>query len=177
MLFLLTIQEPNKEPNKQQTMSGYESMTCGELRKRINEFKEYKRNWYFNIPGVSKMKKADLIDICKDCDKADAGCLSIEQFSNKEVFDWILNNDEKKAKQIGLDYTDDEEFTSVQYRYNPFHPCRPFESSVIFVINYEKYGKRMGFSSQKQYNTSSPFALWFVSKMGFNNDTDEDENC
>ena len=176
MFFLLTIQEPNKEPNKEPNMTGYENLTCEQLRERINEFKEYKRNWYFNIQGVSKLKKADLIDICKKCDDADAGVLKKCAFNNKEIFEMILNNNVKKAKMIGLDYTDDD-FTYIEYRYNPFNHNRPNESSVIFVIPFEKNGKQHAFSSQKLYNTSSSFAMWLSNFIGDSfNDTDDEIN-
>jgi hypothetical protein len=152
------------------------NMTCEELHNKIKMFNEDKKNWYRKQTGYGNMLRDKLIALCDKCDEARKIKKRRQLISYKDLFEMICN-EEKKLFKNWEDYGQDweEEFIEIEYEWDNFANCRPYESAVTFIIPYGENDEKKC-CLKKVYNTSSPFALWICNFDENESDGDEEDD-
>ena len=153
-------------------------MNCEELRTKIRTYNQDKKSWFRKVGAFSKMRRDELIDICDTIDEVWKQKSHTVFISIADFIYWLLDEDKKAAKKLlkYYDLDDEEESIEVEYMYDPFYKdTTGLMSKVIFVVETYQGEENKSFSLKKEYNSSSPFALWMCGFADCDCDTDDDE--
>ena len=153
-------------------------MTCTELRSKITDYNQDKENWFRKVGGVSKKKKIELIDICDTIDDVKKQKSRTAYISIHHLIYWLLDEDKKAAKKYlkGYDLEDEEESIEIEYMYDAFYKdTTGLMSRVIFVVENYQGEKKTRFAVPKEYDSSSPFALWMCGVADYDSVSDDED--